>query len=74
MGERKGILFVETVEEASFLPNLGVFRVTGGPSAVLRKWFPRIILVVLDTVRRGWVELWGLPFPLWSEEHLKKMM
>ena len=68
------MLFVETVEAASFLPDLGVFRVTGGSSAVLRKWFPRKILVVLGTVRRGWVELWGLPFHLWSEEHLKKMM
>ena len=47
MGERKGILFVEKVEEASFLLDLGVFRVTGGPSAVLRKWFPRKILTGL---------------------------
>ena len=24
--------------------------------------------------RGGWIELWGLPFHLWSEEHLKKIV
>lgn len=41
---------------------------------MLRKWSLRENLMVLGKFKRGWVELWCLPFHLWYWEHLKKIL
>ena len=70
----KGIFFVETIEEALSLHNLKFIRIKGGLTVLLRRWSPKKNLVVEGKFRGGWIELRGLPFHLWSEVHLKKIM
>lgn len=53
--KKKGIFFVEKVEEALFLPDLGAIKAKGGPSAMLKKWSPRENSVVLGKFKRWWV-------------------
>ncbi|RVW16838.1 hypothetical protein CK203_098160 [Vitis vinifera] len=45
-----------------------------GGKVQLRRWLPRENLEVVGKFRGGWIELRGLPFHLWSEEHLKKIV
>lgn len=40
----------------------------------MRRWSPREKTEVLGKFRRGWIDLRGLPFHLWSEEHSKKIV
>ncbi|RVX16154.1 hypothetical protein CK203_014514 [Vitis vinifera] len=60
--------FVNWVEELRFL------KVKGGYTIQLRRWSPRENTEVLGKFRGGWIELQGLPFHLWYEEHLKKIV
>ena len=39
----------------------------------MRKWSPKENSEFMGKFREGWIELRGLPFHLWSEEHLKKI-
>ena len=41
---------------------------------MLRRWLPKENSEVERKFRGGWIELRGLPFHLWSEVHLKKIM
>ena len=70
----KGLFFIETVEETTFLQELGIFKIQGGYTVKLRRWSPREKTKVLGKFRRGWIDLRGLPFHLWSEEHSKKIV
>ena len=70
----KGLFFIETVEETTFLQELGIFKIQGGYTVKLRRWSPREKTEVLGKFRRGWIDLRGLPFHLWFEEHLKKIV
>ncbi|RVW12364.1 hypothetical protein CK203_108094 [Vitis vinifera] len=70
---RKGLFFVETIEEALSLQDLRFLKIKGGYTIQLRRWSPRENSEVVGKFRGGWIKLRGLPFHLWSEEHLKKM-
>ncbi|RVW59478.1 hypothetical protein CK203_104155 [Vitis vinifera] len=70
----KGLFFVDIVEKASFLQELRFFLVKGRYTVQLRWWSPRENTEVLWKFRGGWIELQGLPFHLWSKEHLKKIV
>ena len=70
----KGLFFVDIVEKASFLQELRFFLVKGKYTVQLRWWSPRENTEVLWKFRGGWIELQGLPFHLWSKEHLKKIV
>ncbi|RVX11607.1 hypothetical protein CK203_015798 [Vitis vinifera] len=70
----KSVFFVETVEEALFLQDLRFIKIEGGNSVQLRRWSPKENLIVEGKFRGGWIELRGLPFHLWSEVHLKKIV
>ncbi|RVW47871.1 hypothetical protein CK203_092902 [Vitis vinifera] len=70
----KSVFFVETVEEALFLQDLRFIKIEGGNSVQLRRWSPKGNLIVEGKFRGGWIELRGLPFHLWSEVHLKKIV
>ena len=70
----KGLFFVETIEEALPLHDLRFIRIKGGPTILLRRWSPKENSVIEEKFREGWLELWGLPFHLWSEVHLKKII
>ena len=70
----KGLFFVDIVEKASFLQELRFFLVKGRYTVQLRWWSPRENTEVLWKFRGGWIELQGLPFHLWYEEHLKKIV
>ena len=71
---RKGVFFVETKEEALFLHDLRCIKIEGGNSLQLRRWSPKENSKVEGKFRGGWIELRGLPFHLWSEVHLKKIV
>ena len=70
----KGLFFVETIKEAFSLHDLRFMRIKGGLTILLRMWSPKENSEVVGKFRRGWIELWGLPFHLWYEEHLKKIV
>ncbi|KAJ9700869.1 hypothetical protein PVL29_006278 [Vitis rotundifolia] len=70
----KGIFFVETTEEAIFLQNLRNLRVEERKTVQLRRWTPKENSEIEGKFRGGWIELRGLPFHLWSEVHLKKIV
>ena len=70
----KGLFFVETIEEAFSFQELRFLKIKGGYIVQLRRWLPRENLEVVGKFRGGWIELRGLPFHLWSEEHLKKIV
>ena len=70
----KGLFFVETVKEAFSLQELRFLKVKGGYTVHLRRWSPRVNTEVLGKFRGGWIELRGLPFHLWFEVHLKKIV
>ena len=70
----KGLFFVKTIEEALSLHDLRFIRIRGGPTVLLRRWSPKENSVVEGKFREGWLELRGLPFHLWYEVHLKKIM
>ncbi|WJZ92686.1 hypothetical protein VitviT2T_011669 [Vitis vinifera] len=67
-------LLLETVKEASSLQELRFLKVKGGYTVHLRRWSPRVNKEVLGKFRGGWIELRGLPFHLWFEVHLKKIV
>ena len=71
---RKGLFFVETIEEAFSLQDLRFLKIKGGYTAHLRRWPPRENSEIVGKFRGGWIELWGLPFHLWSKQHLKKIV
>lgn len=50
---RKVLFFVEKLEEASLLQDLGFFRVKGGYIALVRRWSPRANMMALCKFRRG---------------------
>ena len=49
----KGLFFIETVEETSFLQELEIFNSQGGYTVQLRRWSPREKTEVLGKFRRG---------------------
>ena len=72
--EGKGLFFVETLEEALSLHDSRSIRIKGGIRVLLRRWSPKENSEVEGRFKEGWIELRGLPFHLWSEVHLKKIM
>ena len=70
----KGVFFVETIEKALFLHDLRFIKIEGGNSVQLRRWSPKENSMVEGKFRGGWIELRGVPFHLWSEVHLKKLV
>ena len=70
----KGLFFVETIEEGLSLQDLRFIWIKGGLIVLLRRWLPKENSVIEGKFREGWIELRGLPFHLWSEVHLKKIM
>ncbi|RVW77725.1 hypothetical protein CK203_050335 [Vitis vinifera] len=40
----------------------------GGLTILLRMWSPKENSKVVGKFKRGWIELWGLPFHLWNGE------
>ena len=70
----KGLFFVETIKKAFSLHDLRFIRIKGGLTILLRMWSPKENSKVVGKFKRGWIELWGLPFHLWYEEHLKKIV
>ncbi|KAJ9709584.1 hypothetical protein PVL29_001187 [Vitis rotundifolia] len=70
----KGVFFVETTEEALFLQDLRNLRVEGRNSVQMRRWSPKENAEIEGKFRGGWIELRGLPFHLWIEVHLKKIV
>ena len=72
--EGKGLFFVETLEEALSLHDSRSIRIKGGIRVLLRRWSPKENSEVEGRFKEGWIELRGLPFHLWSEVHLKKII
>ncbi|RVW34503.1 putative ribonuclease H protein [Vitis vinifera] len=70
----KGVFFVETTKEALFLHDLRKLRVGERNIIQLRRWSPKENAELDRKFREGWIELRGLPFHLWSEVHLKKIV
>ena len=70
----KGVFFVETIDEALFLQDLRFIKIEGWISVQLKRWSPKENSVVEGKFRGGWIELRGVPFHLWSEVHLKKIV
>ncbi|RVW86117.1 hypothetical protein CK203_038003 [Vitis vinifera] len=52
----------------------GVLRVGERNIIQLRRWSPKENAEIDRKFREGWIELRGLPFHLWSEVHLKKIV
>ena len=71
---RNGVFFVETIEEAIFLHDLRKIKVGERNIIQLRRWSPKENAEIDGKFREGWIELRGLPFHLWSEVHLKKIV
>ena len=70
----KGLFFVETLEEAVSLHKSRFIRIKGGITVLLRRWSPKENSEIKGKFKEGWIDLRGLPFHLWSEVHLKKIM
>ena len=70
----KGLFFVETLEKALSLHDSRSIRIKGRIRVLLRRWSPKENSEVEGRFKEGWIELRGLPFHLWSEVHLKKIM
>ncbi|RVX00233.1 hypothetical protein CK203_026687 [Vitis vinifera] len=70
----KGVFFVETTKEAFFLQDLRNLRVEGRNTVQLRRWSPKENSEIEGKFRGGWIELWGLPFHLWSEVRVRIAM
>ncbi|RVW98412.1 hypothetical protein CK203_026853 [Vitis vinifera] len=70
----KGVFFVETTKEALFLHDLRKLRLGERNIIQLRRWSPKENAELDRKFREGWIELRGLPFHLWSEVHLKKIV
>ena len=49
----KGLFFIETVEETTFLQELGIFKIQGGYTVKLRRWSPREKTEVLGKFKIG---------------------
>ena len=62
------------IEEALFLQDLRFIKNERGNSVQLRRWSPKENSKVEGKFRGGWIELRGLPFHLWFEVHLKKIV
>ena len=73
-GGGKWVFFVETTEEALFFQDLRNLRVEGRNTVQMRRWSPKENSEIEGKFRGGWIELRGLPFHLWSEVHLKKIV
>ena len=72
--EGKGLFFVETLEKALSLHDSRSIRIKGGIRVLLRRWSPKENSEVEGRFKEGWIELRGLPYHLWSEVHLKKII
>ena len=72
--EGKGLFFVETLEEAVSLHKSRFIRIKGGITVLLRRWSPKENSEIERKFKEGWIDLRGLPFHLWSEVYLKKIM
>ncbi|KAJ9701248.1 hypothetical protein PVL29_006548 [Vitis rotundifolia] len=70
----KGVFFVETAEEALFFQYLRNLQVEGRNSVRMKRWSPKENAEIEGKFKGGWIELRGLPFHLWSEVHLKKIV
>ena len=70
----KGLFFVETLEEAVSLHKSRFIKIKGGFTVLLRRWLPKENSEIEEKFKEGWIDLRGLPFHLWSEVHLKKIM
>ena len=70
----KGLFFVETLEEALSLHDSRFIRIKDETTVLLRGWSPKENSEVEGKFKEGWIDLRGLPFHLWSEVHLKKIM
>ena len=70
----KVFFFVETIKETLFLQDLRFIKIEGGNSVQLRRWSPKENSIVEGKFKGGWIELQGLPFHLWFEVHLKKIV
>ena len=70
----KRLFFVETIEKTLFLQVLSLLKIKGGYRVQLRRWSPKENSEVKGKFKGGWIELQGLPFHLWSEVHLKKIV
>ena len=70
----QGLFFVETLEEALSLHDSRFIRIKDGITVLLRRWSPKENLEVEGKFKEGWIDLRGLPFHLWSEVHLKKII
>ena len=70
----KGLFFEETLEEAVSLHESRFIRIKGGFTVLLRRWLPKENSEIEEKFKEGWIDLRGLPFHLWSEVHLKKIM
>ena len=71
---KKVFFFVETIKETLFLQDLRFIKIEGGNSVQLRRWSPKENSIVEGKFKGGWIELQGLPFHLWFEVHLKKIV
>ena len=70
----KGLFFIETIEEVFSLQDLRFLKIKGGYTTHLRRWSLRENSKVMGKFKEGWIELRGLPFHLWFEKHLKKIV
>ena len=68
------MFFVETLEEALSLHDSRFIKIKGGIIVLMRRWTPKENSEVEGKLKEGWIDLRGLPFHLWSEVHLKKIM
>nr|CAN82412.1 hypothetical protein VITISV_039149 [Vitis vinifera] len=65
----------EAIEEALSLHDLRFnsgFK--SGLTVLLRRWSPKENSEVVGKFKGGWIELWGLPFHLWSEARVRVVM
>ncbi|KAJ9678125.1 hypothetical protein PVL29_022886 [Vitis rotundifolia] len=67
---KKGVVTIE----ALFPQDLRNMRVKERNTVQLRRWSPKENSEIEGKLREGWIELRGLPFHLWSEVYLKKIL
>ncbi|RVW61321.1 hypothetical protein CK203_020670 [Vitis vinifera] len=65
---------LKQLREAIFLHDLRKIKVGERNIIQLRRWSPKENAEIDGKFREGWIELRGLPFHLWSEVHLKKIV
>ncbi|KAL6336462.1 hypothetical protein AAG906_018417 [Vitis piasezkii] len=63
-----------TADCVNWVEDLSLLKIKGGYRVQLRRWSPKENSEVEEKFKGGWIELQGLPFHLWSEVHLKKIV